>query len=142
MSLRQLGLLTFFLLFIGGLFSAGICWWVTPVQLIPIKVIAPLASVLGGRDWFCERGLEVGILENQDCGPFAGDFFMPQILGSGVAAFDADGDGRVDLFFPQLWWPQRRTESTLPSNSFGPFSVGPGREWFRLNPLLYRSGDW
>lgn len=125
MSLRQLGLLTFFLLFIGGLLYAGICWWSIPVQLIPIKVIAPPASVAGGRDWFSERGVEVGILEKQDCGPFSGDFFMPQILGSGVAAFDADGDGRVDLFFPNCGGPKGAPNRLYLQTALDHFQLAP-----------------
>lgn len=57
------------------------------------------------RDWFVEKAAEVGIHMPHDCGIWAGDYFMPQILGSGVAIFDADGDGRPDLFFPQCGGP-------------------------------------
>ena len=31
----------------------------------------------------------------------AGDYLMPEIVGGGVAVFDADGDGDMDLFFTQ-----------------------------------------
>ena len=36
----------------------------------------------------------------------AGKKWMPETMGSGVAAFDADGDGRIDLLFVNgRYWP-------------------------------------
>lgn len=48
-------------------------------------------------DWFEEVSGAWGLTEAQDAGAWDGNYFMPQILGGGVAAFDADGDGRLDL---------------------------------------------
>lgn len=44
------------------------------------------------------EALEVEFLH--DVGP-VGTYFMPESLGSGVAVFDYDGDGRMDIFFLQ-----------------------------------------
>ncbi|MDL2717378.1 MAG: CRTAC1 family protein [Acidobacteriota bacterium] len=57
----------------------------------------------------------------------AGKKWMPETMGSGVAAFDADGDGRVDLLFVNgRWWPDDRRAAQQPTLSFWKNATEPG----------------
>jgi hypothetical protein len=49
-----------------------------------------------GPEWFREVTAEVGLDWRHRAGA-TGDYFMPQVMGSGLAVFDADGDGRQDI---------------------------------------------
>jgi len=53
--------------------------------------------------WFEERAAALGIVFAHQSGRAAspGRYFMPEIMGPGVAVLDADGDGDLDLFFVQ-----------------------------------------
>ena len=52
---------------------------------------------------------------------------MPETMGSGVAAFDADGDGRVDLLFVNgRWWPGDPKAAQQPTLSFWKNVTEPG----------------
>jgi enediyne biosynthesis protein E4 len=46
--------------------------------------------------WFEDITEKVGLNFHQQAGP-TGSFFMPQVMGSGLAVLDADNDGRFDL---------------------------------------------
>jgi hypothetical protein len=49
----------------------------------------------------------------------AGKKWMPETMGSGVAAFDADGDGRIDLLFVNgRYWPGEPRAARQPTLSF------------------------
>jgi len=50
-----------------------------------------------GPAWFEDATDRLGIRFTHDPGPTA-NFPMPQIVGSGCALFDCDGDGRLDLY--------------------------------------------
>ena len=57
----------------------------------------------------------------------AGKKWMPETMGSGVAAFDADGDGRVDLLFVNgRWWPGDPKAAQQPTLSFWKNVTEPG----------------
>ena len=49
-----------------------------------------------GPEWFRDITAEVGINYRHRAGP-TGDYFMPQVMGSGLAVFDANNDGRPDI---------------------------------------------
>jgi len=51
-----------------------------------------------GPDWFEDVTDEVGIDFVHDPGPLDGTYPLPQTTGSGVALFDADGDGWLDIY--------------------------------------------
>ena len=50
-----------------------------------------------GPEWFRDVTAEVGLDCRLRAGP-TGSYFMPQVMGAGLALFDFDNDGRPDLF--------------------------------------------
>jgi hypothetical protein len=57
----------------------------------------------------------------------AGKKWMPETMGSGVAAFDADGDGRIDLLFVNgRYWPGDPRAAQQPTLSFWKNVTEPG----------------
>src|SRR5262245_38121236 len=50
--------------------------------------------------WFKDVTDDVGLHFLHDAGP-TGSYFMPQIMGSGAALFDANDDGLLDIYLLQ-----------------------------------------
>jgi hypothetical protein len=50
-----------------------------------------------GEAWFADCTEQAGLDFVHDAGP-VGNYFMPQIMGSGAALFDMDGDGKLDIY--------------------------------------------
>lgn len=65
-----------------------------------------------GPAWFEDATDALGARFTHDSGP-TGTYPMPQSMGSGVAAFDADGDGRVDLYFLTFGGPDSPNTNKL-----------------------------
>jgi hypothetical protein len=59
----------------------------------------------GERPWFVDVAGSSGLDFVHDAGEVDGAYFLPQILGSGAAVFDFDGDGRMDLYLVQNGGP-------------------------------------
>jgi enediyne biosynthesis protein E4 len=65
-----------------------------------------------GPDWFEDVTAARGIDFRHDPGPI-GKYEMPQIMGSGGALFDFDGDGRLDVYLVQNAGPQSPSKNRL-----------------------------
>ena len=73
------------------------------------------ASTRAAGPAFTDVTTEAGIRFTHNNGAF-GKKYLPETLGSGVLVFDADGDGRQDLFFPNgRNWTGRPGPVTLPA---------------------------
>ena len=78
--------------------------------------------------WFADVTEEVGLDFVHDPGP-VGRYFMPQIMGSGAALFDCDGDGLLDIYLVQNGGPKgakNRLYRQLPGGKFKDVSAGSG----------------
>jgi hypothetical protein len=82
-----------------------------------------------GPPWFRDVTDEVGLEFVHDAGPL-GAYFMPQIMGSGAALFDFDGDGLLDIYLLQNGGPHARATNRLyrqqPDRTFKDVSKGSG----------------
>jgi enediyne biosynthesis protein E4 len=71
-----------------------------------------LPSERAGPVWFRDVTDEVGLNFVHDPGP-AGNYFFPQIQGSGAALFDFDNDGRLDIYLLQNGGPKSGSTNRL-----------------------------
>jgi hypothetical protein len=65
-----------------------------------------------GPVWFQDISKETGLDFVHDAGP-VGNYFMPQIIGSGGAFFDFDNDGRLDIYLLQNGGPNSSSKNRL-----------------------------
>jgi hypothetical protein len=78
--------------------------------------------------WFKDITEESGIRFVHDAGP-TGSWFMPQIMGSGAALFDFDGDGRLDIYLIHNGGPSGKRNQLFHQEKDGTFkdvSAGSG----------------
>jgi hypothetical protein len=82
--------------------------------------------------WFEDVTDAVGLDFKHDCGP-TGSYFMPQSMYGGVALFDADGDGRLDILLLQGAGPNTGVGNRLylqtPDGKFRDASAGSGLDF-------------
>ena len=87
----------------------------------------------GSRDpepvWFSDATDQVGVDFRHDAGTVDGHYFMPQIVGSGIALFDFDRDGLLDLYLMNCGGPAGRSNRLyrqLPDGTFKDITKGSG----------------
>ena len=79
--------------------------------------------------WFVDWTEEAGLAFQHDAGPLPGAYFMPQMIGSGAALFDFNGDDRLDIYLLQNGGPKgarNRLYEQLPDGRFRDVSAGSG----------------
>jgi len=120
LTCRRHFILVRMLLFLWMLLSCGGCQKSIPTAVAHEPIDAP---------WFGDITAESGIDFVHDAGP-TGTFFMPQIVGSGAAVLDYDGDGLLDLYFLTNGGPlspsTNRLYRQLPGGRFQDVSKGSG----------------
>src|SRR5262249_59660786 len=82
--------------------------------------------------WFRDVTEEVGLDFVHDAGPVDGRYFLPQIMGSGAALFDFDGDGRLDVYLLNNGGPRGRPNQLFrqrPDGTFQNVSKGSGLDF-------------
>jgi len=65
----------------------------------PPTAAGPSSSGAAGSEWFTDRAKESG-LDFVHVNGMSGGFYMAEILAPGVAVFDYDNDGDLDVFLP------------------------------------------
>ena len=68
---------------------------------------AASSSTTAQPEWFVDRAAESGI-DFVHLNGMSGQFYMPEILGAGVALFDYDNDGDLDIYLVQSGGFDRR----------------------------------
>jgi hypothetical protein len=90
---------------------------------------APDSPAIDDPVWFRDDTAAVGLDFRHETGP-VGKFFMPEMVGSGVALLDFDNDGRFDLYFIQNGGPsstaRNRLYHQLKDGRFEDVSAGSG----------------
>jgi hypothetical protein len=85
-----------------------------------------------GPAWFQDVTTEVGLDFCHEAGP-VGRYFMPQIMGSGLALLDFDNDGLLDLLLLQNGGPESSARNRLfrrtPDGRYEDVSAGSGLDF-------------
>ena len=88
--------------------------------LLLLTCPAALASPVQGTDaptsWFQEEALASGLTWKHVSGAPADRHWFPEIMGGGVALFDYDGDGDLDVYFVQSGYLTPGEDQTSPTN--------------------------
>ena len=71
-----------------------------------------LLPILGAEPAFVDRAAETGLVFQHNPGN-SGEYHLPEIMGSGVALFDYDGDGDLDVYLLQGEGPNRLFRNEL-----------------------------
>jgi hypothetical protein len=82
--------------------------------------------------WFEDVTDEAGLAFTHDAGPVDERYFMPQSMGSGVALFDFDGDGLLDVYLLNNGGPKGRPNQLFRQSRAGTFvnvSKGSGLDF-------------
>ncbi len=101
----------------------GLLWWQlhTPAQ--------PPDDTPSGPPWFADVTEQVGLNFRHSAGPL-GKYFLPETFGSGVALFDFDGDGRLDIYLLTNGGPKsesiNRLFKNMPDGTFKDVTEGSG----------------
>jgi hypothetical protein len=80
--------------------------------------------------WFEDITEKAGLRFVHDAGPI-GDYFMPQIMGSGAALFDFNNDNLLDIYLLQNGGPKgakNRLYQQMPGGTFRDVSEGSGMD--------------
>jgi enediyne biosynthesis protein E4 len=88
-------------LFLGLVVLSGFAASCQSPRTEPVAEVEPVEPPWF-RDWTAEKGLHF----QHDAGPPPQQYFMPQMIGSGAALFDFDGDGRLDIYLLQNGGPK------------------------------------
>ncbi len=110
-------------LFLGLGISAGGC------SAPPAESGSAAEVETPGLPWFQDWTTEKGLHFQHDAGPAPGQYFMPQMIGSGAALFDFNGDGRLDIYLLQNGGPQgarNRLYQQISDGRFQDVSTGSG----------------
>ncbi len=90
-----------------------------------------------GPGWFGDATADAGLDFVNDAGPTDGSYFMPQIMGSGAALFDFNGDGLLDVLLLQDAGPNSPAKNRLyqqtPGGRFKDVSAGSGLDFAGYN---------
>ncbi len=116
----------YLLLIVAGLTVAagsGFTWWMMQSPL------APPDDGPAGPAWFADVTDESGVQFRHSAGPL-GKYFLPETFGSGVALFDCDGDGRLDIYLLTNGGPEsdsiNRLYKNMPDGTFRDVTEGSG----------------
>ncbi|MCS7044718.1 MAG: CRTAC1 family protein [Gemmataceae bacterium] len=100
--------------------AAGGCHRPAPSDLVPPA---------SGSVWFEDATQAVGLDFIHDAGA-PGRYFLPQVIGSGAALFDCDGDDRLDIYLIQNGGPNSEARNQLyrqrADGTFENISAGSG----------------
>src|SRR5262245_22003935 len=73
-----------------------------------------------GPPWFADITEESGLHFDHDAGPVE-SYFVPQIMGSGVALFDFDGEGRLGVYLIHNGGPEGKKNQLFRQKADGKF---------------------
>jgi hypothetical protein len=98
----------------------------------PATTATPAPAEPAGPEWFADVTAQVGVKFHHESGP-TGKYFMPQVMGSGVALLDFDNDGRLDILLLNNAGPKSNAKHALyhqePDGTFRDVSAGSGLDF-------------